>query len=115
MTSDPISISPDQSVDEAARLLDYHRISGLPVVGDGRVVGVLSEADLIGKAGSKVSDVMTSPAITVAENTRLDEVASILTQRHIRRAPVVDGGGRLRGVVSRSDVLRWAAGRIPAA
>ena len=112
MTADPIRVSPDESVDEAARLLDFHRISGLPVVRDGRVVGVVSEADLIGKSGSRVGDVMTSPAITVVETTHLDEVASVLTQRHIRRAPVVDGDGRLIGVVSRSDVLRWAAGHV---
>jgi CBS domain-containing protein len=109
MVVDVVSVTPGDSVDEAARLLAFHRISGMPVCDGGRVVGVVSEADLIGKSGSTVGDVMTSPAVTVSENTRLEAVAGELTRRGIRRVPVVDGAGRLMGVVSRADVLRWAA------
>ena len=109
MVVDVVSVTPADSVDEAARLLAFHRISGMPVCDGGRVVGVVSEADLIGKSGSTVGDVMTSPAVTVSENTRLEAVAGELTRRGIRRVPVVDGAGRLMGVVSRADVLRWAA------
>src|SRR6266851_1908707 len=90
MTSGVVSVVPTESVDEAARLLTFHDISGLPVCEDGRVIGVLSEADLIGKSGSTVGDVMTSPAVTVAENTSLEHVAEQLTQQRIRRLPVVD-------------------------
>jgi CBS domain-containing protein len=115
MTISVISTTPDETVDEAARLLGFHDVSGLPVCEDGRVIGVVSEADLIGKSGATVGDVMTSPAVTVAENTSLEHVAEQLTQQRIRRLPVVDADGRLVGVVSRRDVLRWAASRIPAA
>lgn len=110
MSRDVIHAEPTHSVDEAARLLTFHHVSGLPVCNEGRVVGVISEADLIGKSGSTVADVMTSPALTVPDTASLDEVAALLTQQHIRRVPVVDPLGRLVGVVSRSDVLRWAAG-----
>src|SRR5438094_796018 len=85
-----------------------------PVCEGGLVIGVVSEADLIGKSGATVGDVMTSPAVTVAENTSLEHVAEQLTQQRIRRLPVVDADGRLVGVVSRRDVLRWAASRVPA-
>lgn len=113
MTTSVISVSPGESVDEAARLLTFHDISGLPVC-DGRiVVGVVSEADLIGKRGATVSAVMTSPAVTVSESTSLEQVAEQLTQQRIRRLPVVDANGSLVGVVSRRDVLRWAASRVP--
>jgi CBS domain-containing protein len=115
MTGSVISTSPDESVDEAARLLTFHDISGLPVCSDGRVIGVVSEADLIGKSGATVGDVMTAPAVTVDESTGLERVAELLTQQRIRRLPVVDAGGQLVGVVSRRDVLRWAASRVPAA
>jgi CBS domain-containing protein len=108
-------VSPDQSVDEAARLLTFHDISGLPVCDQGgRVIGVVSEADLIGKSGGTVGEVMTSPAVTVSESTTLERVAEQLTQQRIRRLPVVDASGVLVGVVSRRDVLRWAASRVPA-
>jgi len=113
MTTSVVSVSPSDSVDEAARLLTFHDVSGLPVCEAGRVVGVVSEADLIGKSGSTVGQVMTSPAVTIAESTGLERVAEQLTQQRIRRLPVVDGGGNLVGVVSRRDVLRWASRRVP--
>ena len=115
MTTNVVSTTPQESVDEVARLLGFHDVSGLPVCEEGQVVGVVSEADLIGKSGATVGDVMTSPAVTVAENTSLEHVAEQLTQQRIRRLPVVDANGRLVGVVSRRDVLRWAAKRVPAA
>ncbi len=109
MTHDVVTVEPKQPVDDAARLLAFHDISGMPVRHDGRVVGVVSEADLIGKEGATVADVMTAPAISVAESTRLEDVANLLLSKGIRRLPVVDSQGRLTGIVSRSDLLRWAA------
>ena len=113
MTTNVVSVTAEESVDEAARLLQFHDISGLPVCQSGRVIGVVSEADLIGKSGATVGDVMTSPAVTVAESTGLEQVAEQLTQQRIRRVPVVNAEGQLMGVVSRRDVLRWAASRVP--
>jgi predicted transcriptional regulator len=113
MTTSVISVSPDETVDEAARLLTFHDVSGLPVCADGKVIGVVSEADLIGKSGATVGDVMTSPAVTALESTGLEQVAELLTQQRIRRVPVVSGQGDLIGIVSRRDVLRWAASRVP--
>jgi len=113
MTTSVISVSPDETVDEAARLLTFHDVSGLPVCADGKFIGVVSEADLIGKSGATVGDVMTSPAVTALESTGLEQVAELLTQQRIRRVPVVSGQGDLIGIVSRRDVLRWAASRVP--
>jgi CBS domain-containing protein len=117
MVTSVVSVQPATSVDEAARLLTFHDISGLPVCDEssGHVLGVVSEADLIGKSGETVSAVMTSPAVTVRESTPLEQVAEQLTQQRIRRVPVVDTEGKLVGVVSRRDVLRWAASRVPVA
>jgi CBS domain-containing protein len=115
MITDVVSVTPNDTIDEAARLLTFHDISGLPVCDNGRVVGVVSEADLIGKRGETVGAVMSSPAVTVTESARLEEVAEQLTQQRIRRVPVVDDRGRLVGIVSRRDVLKWAASRVPVA
>jgi CBS domain-containing protein len=109
MTTSVISVSPGDSVDDAARLLTFHDISGLPVCEGGQVIGVISEADLIGKSGATVGEVMTAPAVTVPESTSLEQVAHQLTQQRIRRLPVVDAGGGLVGIVSRHDVLVWAS------
>jgi CBS domain-containing protein len=114
MTTNVVSVTSKESVDETARLLTFHDVSGLPVCEDGKVVGVVSEADLIGKSGATVGEVMTWPAVTVSESTGLEHVAELLTQQRIRRVPVVDAEGQLIGVVSRRDVLRWAASRVPA-
>ena len=114
MSTNVVSVTPQESVDEAARLLTFHDISGLPVCESGRVVGVLSEADLIGKSGETVGAVMTSPAVTVVESTSLEQVAEQLTRERIRRVPVVNERGQLVGIVSRRDVLKWAASRVPA-
>jgi len=113
MTTSVVSVAPGDSVDEAARLLTFHDISGLPVCDGTRVVGVLSEADLIGKSGSTVGQVMTTPAVTISETTGLEHVAEQLTQQRIRRLPVVDAAGSLVGIVSRHDVLVWASRRVP--
>src|SRR5215472_14766586 len=115
MTTSVVSVAPSDSVDEAARLLTFHDISGLPVCDGQRVVGVLSEADLIGKSGSTVGDVMTSPAVTIAESTPLEQVAEQLTSQRIRRLPVVNAAGTLVGIVSRHDVLVWASRRVAGA
>jgi len=101
-------------VDETARLLRFHDLSGLEVCEDGRVGGVISEADLIGKSGATVGEVMTWPAVTVTEMTSLEHVAELLTQQRIHRVPVVNAEGQLIGVVSRRDVLHWAASRVAA-
>ncbi len=115
MITDVVAVTPNDSIDEAARLLTFHDISGLPVCDGGRVVGVVSEADLIGKRGETVGAVMTSPAVTVTASARLEQVAEQLTQQRIRRVPVVDNRGHLVGIVSRRDVLKWAASRVPVA
>jgi CBS domain-containing protein len=114
MSTNVVSVSPSESVDEAARLLTFHDVSGLPVCDGTRVVGVLSEADLIGKSGSTVGEVMTSPAVTISESTSLEQIARQLTEQRIRRLPVVDASGNLVGIVSRHDVLLWAHQRVAA-
>lgn len=106
MTPKVITVSPDTGVDEVARLLYSHRISGMPVVdGTGALLGIVTEFDVIGKKGRTAADIMSRDVITVLEDARAEQVARILTERNVRRVPVV-AAGRLVGIVSRSDLVR---------
>ncbi len=111
MTNEVISVVDEATVEDAARLLARNRISGLPVVSaDGLLVGLITEHDLIAKAGRHVSDIMSRGVITVSPDTEVEQVQSLLTNQRIRRVPVVENG-RVVGIVSRSDLVRQIAMR----
>lgn len=111
MTRRVITIHPSATIQEAARLLSDYNISGVPVVdGGGEMVGLVSEADLIGKSGQTVADIMTRRVMSVCDDTPVDEVAQILTSHHYKRMPIVREG-RLIGIVSRADIVRMMASR----
>lgn len=135
MTLEVVTVHPTTPIKEVARLLVEHRISGVPVVDDeGRVVGVVSEGDVIIKeqgtdsAGRRplarifgdsparraqlakvlaltAGDAMTTPAITVVADALVGEAAATMTRRHINRLPVVEDD-RLVGLVTRADIVR---------
>jgi CBS domain-containing protein len=129
MTPDPETVTGETRVKAAVDLLARRRVSALPVVDDeGRIRGVVSEVDLVRDAivpdirahllpeeGSRrapatiVSEVMSSPAITVHERTDLAEVVDLMSTARLKSLPVVDGDGRVVGVISRSDVIRSRA------
>jgi CBS domain-containing protein len=109
MTSDVITTTPETPTENVARTLFSNAISGLPVVdGDGRLVGVVTEFDIIAKDGRTVGDIMTRDVVTVGEDTDAEAVARILTSRHVRRVPVVREGDVV-GIVSRSDLVKLFA------
>ena len=111
MTTSVISVPEDATVEDAARLLARHRISGLPVVNkDGGLVGLVTEYDLISKPGQAVADIMSRSVISVSPETDMEEVSHLLTNRRIRRVPVLQGD-RLVGIVSRSDLIKQIAMR----
>ncbi len=111
MTSDVISVPENNTIEDAARVLARHRISGLPVVNDaGALVGLVTEYDFISKQGATVADIMSRGVISVTEDTDVEEVAHLLANRRIRRVPVLRGD-RLIGIVSRSDLIKQIAMR----
>jgi CBS domain-containing protein/rubredoxin len=112
MTPDPVTFSPETSVHEAAQTLAENRISGAPVVADGgTIVGIVSEYDLIARAGGLVRDVMTHDVVSVPETAPLDRVRAILVARRLKRVPVVNAQGQLVGLISRADLVRELAYR----
>jgi CBS domain-containing protein len=139
MTHLVVTVRPEDYIVDAARLLLSNRVSGAPVVEEGRLVGIVSEADLIKVAmppasqgsfsapyplmlllarnapnwealnGSSVRDAMTKKVITIREDATIWEAASLIDRYRVRRLPVVDDEGFVVGILARSDLVRSMA------
>jgi CBS domain-containing protein len=98
---------PDTPFKQIVELLQARDISAVPVVDTAdHVLGVVSEADLLLPAGARTAtELMTSPAVTVAAGASIGEAARVMHERRVKRLPVVDAEGRLLGIVSRRDLL----------
>ncbi|MFD0367959.1 CBS domain-containing protein [Streptomyces sp. NPDC127114] len=106
MTGEVVSAVPATSFREIAKLLAEHDISGIPVVDDDdRVVGVVSESDLLARHELTAGDLMTSPAVTVHAEETVADAARLMVRRGVERLPVVDVEERLVGIVTRRDLL----------
>jgi CBS domain-containing protein len=143
MTHLVVALRADDSLLQAASVLASNRISGAPVVEDGKVVGVVSEADLIaglapprrGRSsfapqplmmlllrGSppsatrdlRVGDVMTHRVISIRPDDSIWSAAELIDRHGVRRLPVVDDEGYVVGVLARSDLVRCMASAHPA-
>ena len=111
MTTNLITVTAQQTRQQAAQLLAQHRISGLPVVDDrNTLIGIVSEYDVLSREGQTVGDIMTEDIISVGPATDLEEVRHIFIHNNIRRVPVLDHG-HLVGIVSRADLVREVATR----
>ncbi|HEY7463417.1 MAG TPA: CBS domain-containing protein [Candidatus Limnocylindria bacterium] len=116
MTINPVVIDSDQPVSEAERVLKTYRVSGLPVVEMGTVVGVISQADILTARSSelisgnwsrlRVRNIMTSPPISVHVETTVERAIRLMLDQHIHRLVVVDDEDRPVGVVTPLDILR---------
>jgi CBS domain-containing protein len=115
------TIGPGERLSDAVRRLGEKRIGAMPVVEDGRIVGIISERDIIyclRDHGAEALDwpvdrAMSSPAITVAPDTEILAALALITQRRIRHLPVVEGG-EIRGIVSIGDLVKHRMERIEA-
>ncbi|MET9725943.1 CBS domain-containing protein [Streptomyces zaomyceticus] len=130
MTKKVVAVLPGAEFKEIVAAMERWKVTAVPVVeGEGRVVGVVSEADLLlkeefhdhrlglveqmrrldatAKAGSRrAEDLMTSPAVTVAPEASLPQAARLMASHHVKRLPVVGTSGTIQGIVSRSDLLK---------
>src|SRR6516164_10147733 len=132
MTGEVVAVRRDTSYKEMAARLREYRVSAFPVVDENRrVIGVVSEADLLAKEalagehtgipaaitgilhhkgyqkaeGITAGDLMTHPAVTVRPEDSVEHAARLMYTLQVKRLPVVDAGGYLVGIVSRSDLL----------
>ena len=142
MTPDVITVDPETPLDRLIALMLEHRISGIPVMQDDRIVGIVSEGDLMRRVelgteprrshllqliaretplaaeyarshGRKAAEVMTTNVVTVTDTTPIAEIAVLLESRRIKRVPVLREG-RLVGIVSRANMLRALADLLQA-
>src|SRR5271167_4616526 len=102
MIVDPITVSPEQKIGEALAVMERFRISGLPVVSDGRLVGILTNRDLRfeRRLDKQVRDVMTSKVITARPGIDLEHAKELLQAHRIEKLPLVDDQNRLRGLIT---------------
>ena len=129
MTSNVVSVPESAGYKDIVTLLHRNRVSAVPVLDRrGRVMGVVSEADLLAKqtapplptglvrlawrlrertkaSAVTAAELMTSPAVTIPAGAGVGEAARLMRDRQVKRLPVVDTDGRLAGIVSRVDVL----------
>jgi signal-transduction protein with cAMP-binding, CBS, and nucleotidyltransferase domain len=107
-------IDPNAMVFSAIQLMDEKNVGALPVLEHGKLVGIVSERDytrkviLKGRASkdTPVSDIMTRQILTVNPSSSITECMRIMTERHVRHLPVLDGTS-LVGILSVGDVLNW--------
>jgi CBS domain-containing protein len=109
MTRDVITVSPTTSLKNLATILIKNQISGAPVVAkDGKIIGIVSEADIVAKKGKDVKAIMSKKVISLSEETPVEEIARLMTTHKISRLPVMRRD-EVVGVVSRADVVNAIA------
>ena len=103
---DPVVVSPDITLREAIELMRRHHISGLPVVDGERPVGILTNRDVRFEKnlGARVRDLMTRELVTVPEGISPDKAKELLHQHRIEKLVVVDGAGRMKGLITIKDI-----------
>lgn len=126
MTKNVITISPENSLEEAIDVFSENNISGAPVVKDRKIVGILSESDILKKIGLKdlfslktedvekikksisgnVEEIMKKDVYSVGEEENVSKAIKIMNKRDVNRLPVVDKKGNLVGILTRGDVIR---------
>lgn len=105
MTKEVITVSPTTTVKNLAKILTQNQISGTPVVDKkGKILGLVSQADIVGKRGKQVKAIMSKKIIEVSEETLVEEIAALMTTHKIKRVPVMRGE-KLIGIVSRADIV----------
>jgi CBS domain-containing protein len=139
MTAKPKSVAADSPLSDAANLLLSSIFTGLPVVDEkGRPIGVITQGDLVERGGLRIrlgllaasdqnrtdaviselasrsaAEVMTTPAVTISDDRPLAEAVNLMLAKDVKRLPVVDGAGRLTGMLSRLDIFRTVMRETP--
>ena len=130
MATEVVTVGPREGIKRAARKMVESGVSGLPVVDEGRLVGMITESDFLEQEADKrdqrnhrlldavlgnrrhrslgdtVYEAMTPKPVTISPEARLAQAAHIMKHRKIKSLPVVDEGDRLTGIVSRADILQ---------
>lgn len=114
MTADPVTIGPDCTLQEAARILIRENVRRLPVVEDGRLSGLLSVADLVHaiaqmRISNEIKEQFTSQTFAIWEETPLPLVGRIMEISGFEAIPILDSESRLQGIISERDLIRHSS------
>jgi CBS domain-containing protein len=123
MTNDVACCTPDTTLREAARMMVEYDCGEIPVCdtrGQGHVVGVITDRDIVCRAvadgldmgATMVSSCMTSPAVTLTTEATLEDAMGLMEENMIRRIPIVDKDGCVCGIVSQADIARKSEGHM---
>jgi CBS domain-containing protein len=110
MTTNVATVSPNQTIQEAAQLMSQHNVGAIPVVENGQVRGIVTDRDITLRstaqglnAQTPVSQVMSTNLVTGQPNMSVQEAANLMSQNQIRRLPIVENN-QLRGIVALGDI-----------
>lgn len=123
MTRDVITVTPDMNLPEAHRLMADHQIRRLPVVKNGKLMGMVTRGDVRGAEPSdasslsiwemnyllaklRIEKVMTRDPITISEDATIGEAAKAMLEKKISGLPVVDDQNQVAGIITESDIFR---------
>ena len=112
MTKDPASCSASETVTKVAGLMKQHDVGSVPVVEADRLVGIVTDRDIVLKvvaggrnpAQAPIKDAMTPNPVSCKEDDDLEYALRLMKERQVRRMPIVDGSGRLAGIIAQADV-----------
>jgi IMP dehydrogenase len=104
-----LTVTPDSLIADVDRMMTYHGIGGVPVVEDGKVIGIVSRRDLramVSRIGNQpVKSIMTHEPIVAKEGISIDDAFDLMYSRKVERLPVVDSEGILTGIISMQELL----------
>ena len=119
MTSSPTAITPDTTVQEAARVMKTEDVGSLPIVEDGRLTCVITDRDLAIRgvaeglgAETPVRELASKDVVTIDPQQSLEEAARLMAEHQVRRLPVVEEDGRLVGMLAQADVATSGHDRL---
>ena len=113
MTQDPATLGPNATIGEAATLMKQEDCGSIPIVDDGRLVGIVTDRDIVVRAiaagrepkRTRISEIMSADPITVRPDDSVDEAEQAMRERQVRRLPVVEDG-RLVGIIVTAQLAR---------
>ena len=126
MMGSPVMLKPEDTLDLANDVISLGRIRHIPIVDDGRLVGIITERDLIGAAASQIfglkqknksallksvsiKEIMKKRVVTAAPDTPIKDIAHLMAEKKIGCVPVVSAGAVV-GLVTTTDILRYVEG-----
>ena len=119
MTREPVCCTPDTGLREVAQMMVEHDCGQIPIVkstSDQSVLGVVTDRDIVARLVAKgrnpvdlqAATCMSQPVITVRTDQSIEDCIEVMEAHRIRRVPVVDAAGRMRGIVSQADIAQHA-------